>query len=123
MSNDVILSKNAFELLSMYAFPHMRLVPDLTKQEGAEAFAELKAKGLIREGIGRAVVATFNDLQLDGTESAEEFETAMSARLEDTPGWVITEKAIAALADTVEPENKEKAVRVMRTFIADKDPK
>lgn len=130
---NITLTMNAMALLEMFAFPHMKLEPTMKDQFGLElkdaaretaakeAFSELKAKGLVREGRGFAIVPMGPDVELTGDESAEEFEAAMRPRLAETPGWVVTEKAIQALAETVGPDNREKAIRVMRTFIADRD--
>lgn len=119
--SDVHLSADAYELLMMYAMPHMKIEPKI-EGSASEAFAELRAKGLVREGRGFAIVMTGDNLQLTGEESIEEFEAALKPRLVETPGWVVTERAINQIADTVEPHNREKAVRVMKTFIADVDP-
>lgn len=133
MSN-VTLSPNAYALLEMFAFPHMKIEPPMKDAYGltltgeareaaaGAAFAELKAKSLVREGQGFAIMLLGDDLTLTGEESYEEFEAALRPRMVETPGWVVTEKAIQAIADTVQPQNREKAMRVMRTFIADRDP-
>lgn len=120
---DITLTEDAWSLLQVYAFPHMKLDTKIKLVGSARvAFDELREKGLVREGVGRAVAPMGPGVDLKGTETAEEFEAALKPMLVDTPGWVITEKAIAMFLQAVEPVNREKAERVLRTFIADIDP-
>ena len=118
---NISLTEDAWALLQVYAFPHMKLQPKLVNSPRT-AFEELRDKGLIREGRGWTVTAMGPGVDLKGDESADEFEAALKPALVETPGWVITERAIQMFVQAVEPENKPKAERVLRTFIADKDP-
>jgi len=118
---DITLTSDAWELLQVYAFPHMKLQPKLVNS-ARTAFDELREKGLVREGRGWAIAPMGPVVNLTGNESAEEFEAALKPSLVETPGWVITEKGIQMFLQAVEPQNREKAERVLRTFIADRDP-
>jgi len=114
------ISTSELKLLQAYALPHMRFPTDGFP---VGTFRKLIDKGLVREGIGRAIspIGT-TELNLTGNESAEEFEAALQPRLVDTPGWVLTERGVQMILLMVEAENRPKTEAVLRTFIADKDP-
>jgi len=120
MTGKMILNVSELELLYAYALPHMRLPTD---KAPLGTFRRLVEKGLVREGVGKAVMPmTMEELHMSGDETPEEFEAKLKPYLIDTPGWVITNKAIGILLLVVDPGNEKKAEAVMRAFIADEDP-
>lgn len=126
--NDVILSREAYVWLMAVAYPLDRKLQDAadkqSRKERLEAHAELIAKGMIREGKGRTIG---QDDLVPPTEEAivpnwHKYKADFLAIAIEVPGWVATEKAVLSIADTVEPQDRQAHIELMRLTIADRDP-
>lgn len=122
----ITLTDDASDLLQMYALPHVHREGPQPKNDAERArvrvaFAELRDKGMVREGIGNALVFD-ESVVLTGNESKEEMAALLKPHMIATPGWVVTERGMNWIADKVQPKDREKAIAIMRFYIVDKDP-